>query len=143
MSLTGSTLRHCYVIGCDYRLRKWRESSCATHGDFQEICPCPPPFELCPFPTKMDKEKRQRWIQILKIASSSSSHNYLEPSKDHRVCSDHFNDGQPTVLNPDSPLKLGHSLKRPIKASGCEARYAKRLCKSDEETYTAELLPES
>ena len=131
MSLTGSTLRHCYVIGSsndDYRLRKWRESTCATHGDFQERCPCPRPFELCPFPTKRrDKEKRQRWIQILERASSPSSLNYLEPSKEHRVCSDHFIDGQPTVLNPDTQLKLGHSLERPIKASGREARYAKRL----------------
>ena len=149
MSLTGSTSRHCYALGCangGYKLLKWRQAICSVHSILQESCPCPPPFELYPFPTKKkDPEARQRWLQALSRADPKHPQNYLEPSKDQRVCSEHFVNGCKSTENPDPTLKLGHSRKRKITDGDRSERYQKRSTKLELSTapeFVAELYPQ-
>ncbi|KAK3088554.1 hypothetical protein FSP39_020520 [Pinctada imbricata] len=62
---------------------------------------------LFPFPTqKKDREKRERWKQL--VGRAGQGKKLWSPSKDSRICSNHFIDGQPTVDNPYPTLNLGY-----------------------------------
>ena len=55
---------------------------------------------------KKDKEKRERWKQLVGRKAGSKLWSL---SKDSRICSDHFQDSEPTVGNPLPTLKLGYA----------------------------------
>ena len=103
--------RHCAAYNCrngDYWLDKWRENSCQLHSGHLKgtgSCICPPPFLLVPFPTEArDPERRRTWIQLI----SRYRDPLWKPSPWSRVCSDHFEEGNP---NPSVKLdcRLHHS----------------------------------
>ena len=147
MSLSGSTSRHCYALQCangDYRLHRWRQSECPMHHVTQDSCACPEPFVLFTFPTKKkNPEARQRWLSALSRADPKQSDQLLEPKTGHRVCSDHFIDGRPTLENPDPLLKLGQSRKRCMKNRGTKQQYQNDSYESDEETISAGSVTDS
>ena len=63
-------------------------------------------FRLYPFPTlKKDPAKREKWKMLV---NRSSNKKLWDPSKDSRVCSLHFVDGEPTELNPNPTLHMGY-----------------------------------
>ena len=43
-------------------------------------------------------------------ADAKQPWKYMDPSKDQRVCSEHFIDGEPTGQHPDPELHLGYEL---------------------------------
>ena len=90
--------------GCgngSYRLNKWKNES--------KKCDSEPPFKLFPFPTlKKDPEKRNIWISNINRLEEGSKLKLFTPSKDMRVCSNHFKDGAPTTTNPNPTEKLGY-----------------------------------
>lgn len=103
---------YCAVVGCknsSYKLDKWKILKCKTHpGKLKQSCQCERPFQLYCFPgEKRYKDKRDKWARLLKRKNFDSTE--WIPSKNHRVCSEHFVDGIPTVANPDPTLKLGYA----------------------------------
>ena len=68
---------------------------------------------LFTFPTELkNSTERKKWIQAFNRADEKKTHLLKEPKKCHRVCSDHFKDGEPTVENPTPTLKLGTKKNR-------------------------------
>ena len=66
---------------------------------------------LFPFPTLLrDPDGRQRWIEAVNRADVKQPWKYMVPSKNQRVCSEHFIDGEPTGQHPDPELDLGYEL---------------------------------
>ena len=67
-------------------------------------------FRLFTFPSRKknveQREQRERWKQLI---SRKDGTKLWSPSKDSRVCSIHFVEGQPTLQNPLPTLKLGYS----------------------------------
>lgn len=58
------------------------------------------------FPTKKkNPERRERWKQLI---GRQDGKTLWSPSKDSRVCSDHFPEKEPTVQNPLPTLNLGY-----------------------------------
>lgn len=60
--------RNCCVVGCSnggYRLNIWRSKICVVHSSNYEKfpCVCKPPFQLYPFPSEDEVDKRQVWIK--------------------------------------------------------------------------------
>ena len=115
----GKGKRHCAVTNCshgDYELCKWLKSMCPEHScpfENEEKCPCPPPFCLFNFPTRLKKPlDRQKWIQL--INRSSGSNKLWSPKKSSHVCSMHFVDGIPTKQNPYPTVNLGYDAKRKV-----------------------------
>ncbi|KAL5021766.1 hypothetical protein ScPMuIL_000921 [Solemya velum] len=80
--------------------------NCNVDKDSKQ-CVCQPPFRLYAFPTaKKDKQMREKWKKL--INRTDSNGKMWSPSKDSRVCSDHFQDGKPTAKTPFPVLKLGY-----------------------------------
>ena len=97
---------HCVVTGCSngaYRLKKWKEELCNEHDCKRKDLNCCCPFKMYPFPTKKK--------------NPGSKNHFFIPSKDSRVCSKHFKDGEPTEQNPYAyPSEyLGYDSKRKLK----------------------------
>ena len=66
---------------------------------------------LFPFPTLLrNPDGRQRWKEAVNRADAKRPWKYMDPSKDQRVCSEHFVDGEPTEQHPDPELHLGYEL---------------------------------
>lgn len=66
-------------------------------------------FRLFPFPSeRRDPEVRGRWRERVKQADPKRLHLLLQPTKDMRVCSKHFEDGAPSTAHPDPELALGY-----------------------------------
>ena len=111
---------HCAVSGCSngsYILSKWKKEVCALHACSHENaeCTCIPPFKLFPFPTvKKNPEARKNWISLVNRLKPGSRTQSFNPSKDSRICSKHFVDGQPTAENPLPTLHLGYDSKRKV-----------------------------
>ena len=62
---------------------------------------------MFPFPTKRyDVEQRERWKQLV---GRQDGRRLWSPSKDSRVCSNHFVDGKPTLENPLPTINLGYA----------------------------------
>ena len=74
----------------------------------------------------MDPEGRQTWLKKINRAAPQQKHRYLEPSKCHRVCSEHFVDGQPTSSHPHPELKLGYTEPTPRTDNSRHQRYKRR-----------------
>lgn len=105
--------RSCCVKGCTnswYSLQKWREQFCSSHQTNFGTgrCICEPPFVLIPFPTTA-KDPHARAIWVKNVNRSSGNRNWEPDSYYSKVCSHHFVDGKPTLLNPYPTLHLGHS----------------------------------
>ena len=105
---------NCAVVGCfnsTYKLKKWKNAICPTHECAYNLCPCPQPFNLYWFPSKLrNSEQRARWIRAVKRETKNKTK--WEPKESSRVCSEHFVDGTPTLQNPDPTLKLGYEVKQ-------------------------------
>ncbi|XP_053402411.1 uncharacterized protein LOC123548416 isoform X2 [Mercenaria mercenaria] len=101
----------CAVKKCSngsYWLNKWKNQLCEKCGCLhkERECRCDPPFRLYTFPTEnKNPEKREQWKQLI---GRHDGKRLWSPSKDSRVCSDHFIEGEPTCQNPFPTLKLGH-----------------------------------
>ena len=79
-------------------------------------CSCPAPFKMYPFPTeKKNPEARSSWIKLVNRLEAGSKNKLFIPSKDSRVCSKHFKDGEPTEQNPYPSEYLGYDSKRKLK----------------------------
>ncbi|XP_057297916.1 uncharacterized protein LOC130628892 [Hydractinia symbiolongicarpus] len=107
---------HCAVFNSAngaYKLKKWKEAVCEDHNVKKSECSCEPPFRLYPFPTtKKNPEKRKMWIQLLNRLAPGSKDKLFEPSKDARVCSEHFLDGKPTECNPHPTENMGYDSRK-------------------------------
>ena len=107
--------RHCCINNCTnggYKINQWKKTFCFKHNINHGIgsCICDPPFTLFTFPSeKSDSYNRGVWIK--NINRKATDNKIWLPNVDSRVCSEHFLDGRPTVLNPYPTLKLGHSGK--------------------------------
>lgn len=64
------------------------------------------------------------WVRAVNRQDPKKKHLLLQPSKDHRVCSDHFIDSCPTAENPYPMLKLGYKPKEVIKRRIIERCYS-------------------
>ena len=112
---------HCVVTGCSngaYRLKKWKEELCNEHDCKRKDlnCCCPAPFKMYPFPTKKkNPEARSSWIKLINRLEPGSKNQFFIPSKDSRVCSKHFKDGEPTEQKPYPSEYLGYDSKRKLK----------------------------
>ena len=108
-------MRNCAFTGCtngDWKNKTWEKDDCPTHGckKGSGACVCPPPVRLFTFPTKLrDESARLRWTKLVNRKNMKTGKNW-QPSKDSRVCSCHFPDGQPTPANPDPILNLGYTV---------------------------------
>ncbi|XP_052224775.1 uncharacterized protein LOC127840402 [Dreissena polymorpha] len=102
----------CAVNKCSnsaYWLNKWKAQLCENCGCLhkEQLCKCEPPFRLFPFPTKFKKpNEREKWKQLVGRRDGTK---LWSPSKDSRICSKHFVEGQPTLQNPYPSLHLGYS----------------------------------
>lgn len=107
--------RICAVLACSnstYTLAKWNKQLCEKHGTFFINCSCLPPFDLFPFPTEIrDPEGRKRWVKLINRKTKAGKN--WEPSYQDRVCSIHFEEGEPTPSFPDPTKFLGYDAASP------------------------------
>ena len=83
-------------------------------------------YRLFPFPTeKKNPEKRNNWKKLLN-RQALHGEGLWEPSKDSRICSRHFVDGEPTLVNPNPTLNMGY--KTTSRALLCSPPTGKRKC---------------
>lgn len=69
-------------------------------------------FRLFPFPTeRKDPNKRNNWMKLVNRSDERRMHLW-QPSKDSRVCSLHFLDGEPTLLNPNPTQNMGYNANK-------------------------------
>ena len=102
---------NCAFVGCtnsNYRLKLWRKKPCEIHvGMTHNDCPCPQPFRLRSFPSKMRfSATRDDWIRAINRVTKRKTK--WQPGSSDTVCSKHFIEGAPTALNPIPTLKLGY-----------------------------------
>ena len=112
---------NCAVFGCgssQYRLKKWKKVPCGEHsGILHEECPCPRPYTLHRFPSKLlNAESRKEWIRLMNRTTKKNS--AWMPGESDLVCSLHFVDGKPSLENPNPTLNLGYqkAAKNPRRA---------------------------
>lgn len=106
----------CAVVGCSnstYRVKKWKKETCLEHEHvLHEHCGCPRPFHLFCFPSELqNNDQRQLWIQTMKRDNVDGKP--WKPGDSDRVCSNHFQDGEPTLANPLPTMGLGYERKLP------------------------------
>ena len=82
-------------------------------------------YRLFPFPTeKKNPEKQNNWKKLL---TRQALHGGLwERNKDNRICSRHFVDGEPTLVNPNPTLNMGYNTTS--RAFLCSPPTGKRKC---------------
>ena len=110
--------QHCAVSKCSngkYKILQWAQELCDIHkckkGD--KGCSCDIGFKLFPFPTvKKNKHLRGQWKKMINRENPKKKGQLWSPSKDSRVCSDHFKDGEPTEQNPLPSINLGYDADR-------------------------------
>ena len=104
--------RNCAVVSCknsSYKLKKWKTAICSTNGISHQLCVCKQPFKLYWFPSKLrNSEQREKWVRAMKREAENKAK--WEPKESDRVCSEHFVDGTPTLINPDPTLYLGYEV---------------------------------
>lgn len=111
---------NCAVVGCSnssYHLKKWKKAVCLQHGgssgsgETREYCGIERPFHLFCFPSVLrNNEQRQLWINALK--RDNVDRKPWEPTESDRVCSKHFQDGEPSLEHPVPSLFLGYNTKK-------------------------------
>ena len=72
------------------------------------VCVCFIRFRLLPFPTKKENPIAKDSWQKLLIETDLKGCKLWEPSKDSKVCSKHFTDGEPSNKNTYSTRNLGY-----------------------------------
>ena len=83
-------------------------------------------YRLFPFPTeKKNPEKRNNWKKLLNRQALYGG-GLWEPSKDSRICSRRFVDGEPTLVNPNPTLNMGYDTT--TRALLCSPPSGKRKC---------------
>eukprot|EP00112_Aurelia_sp_Birch-Aquarium-sp1_P017359 Seg4013.1 transcript_id=Seg4013.1/GoldUCD/mRNA.D3Y31 product="hypothetical protein" protein_id=Seg4013.1/GoldUCD/D3Y31 len=102
---------NCAVVGCTnsrYKIKVWEKKDCHEHsGQVHKDCPCPPPFYLHSFPSKLlNSEKRKEWIRLVKRTRKGNKE--WTPGQSDMVCSKYFVDMRPTLENPNPFLDLGY-----------------------------------
>ena len=109
--------RVCAVTCCKnngYKLAKWNSKICDVHDKLRKHCDCPKPFDLFPFPTERKNQYgRRMWVKLIQRKNGDKN---WQPKDDSRVCSVHFVDNAPTILNPYPTLHLGYSDAVQVKA---------------------------
>ena len=73
-------------------------------------CSCDIGFKLFPFPTV--KKSSDQWKKMINRENPKKNGQLWLPSKDSKVCSDHFKDGEPTEQNPLPSNNLGYDADR-------------------------------
>ena len=105
-------VKSCAVTSCKNnsgKLKKWKGEICTFHGILQEFCDCAPPFQLFTFPGPVrDPKDREIWVSLIRRKNVDGSD--WHPTKEDRVCSDHFLDGMPTLEHPYPEENLGYYL---------------------------------
>ncbi|XP_065680533.1 uncharacterized protein LOC105848925 [Hydra vulgaris] len=101
-------------LGCtnsSYKLEKLKNKTCFQHeGKILSECGCELPFRMFCFPSlKRNSEKRKHWISQLRREGKKKGSAW-EPGTANRVCSDHFVDKIPTVMNPNPTINMACSL---------------------------------
>ena len=102
----------CAVVGCHNstnRLNKWKRELCHVHGSMHGIgaCICNPPFKLFPFPSKeMKLDEWKEWCRRLYRKDEKTQKNWTATKWD-RICSLHFENGEPSPSSPYPSLYLG------------------------------------
>ena len=104
-------MRICAFTHCSngtYQLEKWKAANCEQHHLKHDLCPCPPPFKLYPFPTQKKKpQQRLQWINAVKRVDPVTKKVWI-PKEDDRVCSNHFEDNKMSNMCPNPCINLGH-----------------------------------
>ena len=80
-------------------LTGWKSGRRSHHGILHEWCGCSRSFHLICFPSELqNNDQRQLWIQAMKWDNIKGK--TWKPGDSDRVCSNHFQDGQPTLADP-------------------------------------------
>lgn len=113
-----TTSYFCAVKDCkngSRKLEKWKFINCIIHdGIIHKNCSCDPPFKLYPFPTaKKDPVRRDKWIRLINRVDAKGKP--WTPNAHSRVCSGHFVDGEPSLINPLPTKNLGYNASSRIK----------------------------
>ncbi|XP_065650954.1 uncharacterized protein LOC136079160 [Hydra vulgaris] len=104
---------NCAVIGCtnsSYKLEKLKDKTCFQHeGKILSECGCEAPFRMYCFPSfKRNSIKKEQWISQLRREGNKKGSAW-KPGTADRVCSDHFVDKIPTVMNPNPTINMEFS----------------------------------
>ncbi|XP_065650924.1 uncharacterized protein LOC136079134 [Hydra vulgaris] len=104
---------NCSVIGCtnsSYKLEKLKDKTCFQHeGKILSECGCEAPFRMYCFPSfKRNSIKKEQWISQLRREGNKKGSAW-KPGTADRVCSDHFVDKIPTVMNPNPTINMEFS----------------------------------
>ncbi|XP_047137793.1 uncharacterized protein LOC124814300 [Hydra vulgaris] len=111
----------CAVFDCSssqYNLELWRNEFCELHKVLRSslTCRCSEPYKLFVFPSeKKLPEKRLKWQQLINRQSPTRRNKYCKIGANHRVCSKHFVDSEPSVENPYPIINLGYDSSKKIK----------------------------
>ena len=91
----------CAFPGCSnssYKLQRWAKTICAIHSVNHMHCDCPRTFKFFPFPNANTKpEERKIWTKAVNRLEGNTN---WQPKSYSRICSCHFIDRKPTLLNP-------------------------------------------
>ncbi|XP_065645607.1 uncharacterized protein LOC136076070 [Hydra vulgaris] len=104
---------NCAVIGCtnsSYKLEKLKDKTCFQHeGKILSESGCEAPFRMYCFPSfKRNSIKKEQWISQLRREGNKKGSAW-KPGTADRVCSDHFVDKIPTVMNPNPTINMEFS----------------------------------
>lgn len=95
-----------------YRLSRWQGQKCDKHGVLKEVCACPAPFELYPFPTeKKNAKRRMEWIRLVNRQDPHTKKMWI-PNFNDRVCSKHFLNNRISPECPNPVLNLTGESKK-------------------------------
>ena len=101
----------CAIAGCSnggYKFKRWKQQICSVHNcvNGEGNCTCDVGFVLHPFPTaKRNPKAREVWKKLVNREDPNKRGQLWFPSKDSRVCSEHFVEVRPSHKNPYSSLK--------------------------------------
>ena len=129
--------QHCAVSKCSngkYKILRWAQELCDIHkckkGD--KGCSCDIGFKLFPFPTvKKNKHLHDQWKKMINQENPKKKGQLWSPSKDSRVCLDHFKDGEPTEQNPLPSINLGYDADRKFNVLNPKPRRRKLSLRTD------------
>ncbi|XP_065666922.1 uncharacterized protein LOC124813812 isoform X2 [Hydra vulgaris] len=111
----------CAVFGCNnsqYNLEVWRNEFCEIHKVLRSslTCTCLEPYKLFVFPSeKKLPAKRIKWQQLINRQSPTHQNKYCKIGANHRVCSQHFVDSEPSIENPYPIINLGYDSSKKVR----------------------------
>ena len=104
----------CATAGCSnggYKFKRWKQQICSAHNcvNGKGNCTCDVGFVIHPFPTaKRNPKAREVWKKLVNREDPNKRGQLWSPSKDSRVCSEHFVGIRPSHENPYPSLKLAY-----------------------------------